>query len=532
MRKQPHIIIFNPDEMRWDTMGHMRNPAAVTPFLDEFSEKEGVSFSHAFCQNTVCVPSRCSFFTGLYPHVHGHRTMSYLLHPGESNLFSELRQAGYFVWMNARNDLFAGQIEGWAESNADEIFYGGNVEEAPGPVHPADHLGKDRYSHFEGQLGLDENGRNYSSDDEDVDKAIQKIRDYDGEKPLCMFLGLNYPHVPYQVEEPYFSAIDREKLPQRIEHEQCTNKAQMLDQIRQYQDMGEYTEKDWDELRATYLGMCSKIDEQFRRLCQTLKDKGMYDDCLIFFFSDHGDFAGDYSLTEKAQNTFEDCLTRVPLLVKAPKENVSHALGISDALTELIDFYATAIDYAGVKPNRTHFGKSLRPILEGRTSKNRFYVFCEGGRLLEETHCDEFHASGPSGPPESFVYWPKMKAQSDGNAHAKGTMIRDERYKYVSRITGEDEFYDMEKDPSEIHNRIQDPSYKETIVRMQIELMKWYQRTCDTVPYAYDRRFTNEMLWARVKALCPPEHEEEVKQKIQDGIKQGILVQYLQGLKK
>ena len=62
--------------------------------------------------------------------------------------------------------------------------------------------------------------------------------------------------------------------------------------------------------------------------------------------------------------------------------------------------------------------------------------------------------------------------------------------------------------------------------------MKWYQRTCDTVPYAYDRRFTNEMLWARVKALCPPEHEEEVKQKIQDGIKQGILVQYLQGLKK
>ena len=149
--------------------------------------------------------------------------------------------------MNARNDLFAGQIEGWAESNADEIFYGGNVEEAPGPVHPADHLGKDRYSHFEGQLGLDENGRNYSSDDEDVDKAIQKIRDYDGEKPLCMFLGLNYPHVPYQVEEPYFSAIDREKLPQRIEHEQCTNKAQMLDRIRQYQDMGEYTEKDWDK---------------------------------------------------------------------------------------------------------------------------------------------------------------------------------------------------------------------------------------------------------------------------------------------
>lgn len=82
MKKRPHIIIFNPDEMRWDTMGHMGNPAAATPFLDQLAAGEAVSFRQAFCQNPVCVPSRCSFFTGLYPHVQGHRTMSYLLHPG------------------------------------------------------------------------------------------------------------------------------------------------------------------------------------------------------------------------------------------------------------------------------------------------------------------------------------------------------------------------------------------------------------------------------------------------------------------
>ena len=122
MKKRPNIIIFNPDEMRYDAMSHMGNPAAETPFLDEFAGKDAVSFRNAYCQNSVCVPSRCSFFTGLYPHVHGHRTMSSLLHPGESNLFSELRENGYYVWMNDRNDLFAGQIEGWAESNADEIY--------------------------------------------------------------------------------------------------------------------------------------------------------------------------------------------------------------------------------------------------------------------------------------------------------------------------------------------------------------------------------------------------------------------------
>lgn len=102
LRKQPHIIIFNPDEMRWNTMGHMGNPAAVTPFLDEFAAREGVSFSNAFCQNTVCVPSRCSFFTGLYPHVNGHRTMSHLLHPGESNLFSALSKFSLLLFVAAK----------------------------------------------------------------------------------------------------------------------------------------------------------------------------------------------------------------------------------------------------------------------------------------------------------------------------------------------------------------------------------------------------------------------------------------------
>ena len=62
---KPHIIIFNPDEMRADSLGHLGNPAAHTPFLDRFAREEAVSFSRAFCQNPVCVPSRCSFFTGL-----------------------------------------------------------------------------------------------------------------------------------------------------------------------------------------------------------------------------------------------------------------------------------------------------------------------------------------------------------------------------------------------------------------------------------------------------------------------------------
>ena len=106
---RPNIIIFNPDEMRSDALGHLGNPAAHTPFLDQLAAAEAVSFSSAFCQNPVCVPSRCSFTTGLYPHVNGHRTMAHLLHEGEETIFSELKENGYYVWMNARNDLIAAQ---------------------------------------------------------------------------------------------------------------------------------------------------------------------------------------------------------------------------------------------------------------------------------------------------------------------------------------------------------------------------------------------------------------------------------------
>lgn len=522
MRKK-HIIIFNPDEMRWDTMGHMGNPAAVTPFLDQAIKTGYVSFSNAFCQNPVCVPSRCSFFTGLYPHTHGHRTMSYLLHPGEDSLFSELKNAGYYVWMNARNDLFAGQIPGWCESNAAEIFYGGGADPAPGPEVPVDREGKDRYTHFHGKLGLDAQGRNYTPDDEAVDAAISAIREHAGdEQPMCIFLGLMYPHVPYQIEEPYYSAIDRSKLPPRILPEECSGKSKMMSLLRRYQNINQYSEVDWDELRAVYLAMCSKVDEQFSRLCAALKEAGIYDDCAIFFLSDHGDWGGDFGLTEKAQSCFEDCLVRVPLLIKPPREDGVDA-GITDALVELVDFYATVMDYAGLEPQRTHFGRSLRPILCDRKQRGREVVFCEGGRLAGEWQSDEYHSNGPSGPNRMVEYWPKMMAQTDDDAHTKAVMARTETCKLIHRLTGEDEFYDLVNDPGERINKIDDLNYADQICRLKLSILDWLQATSDTVPRRLDARFTEEMLWAKFKKLCPPAHEAEIRGMIRSGSKMSAI---------
>ena len=526
MDKRPNIIIFNPDQMRADAMAHLGNPAAQTPFLDAFAETQAVSFRNAYCQNPVCVPSRCSFVTGLYPHVRGHRTMAYLLRENETSLFEELKNAGYYVWMNARNDLVAGQIPGLMERHASEIYYGGGPSAtAPGPE--TDMRGapgsKDYYSFYYGRLGLDERGRNYNGDDEDVDAAISRIRNKPADQPLCLFLGLVYPHPPYQVEEPYFSAIDRSALPPRIRPEDCSGKADIETAIRSRQGLEGYTEEDWDELRATYLGMCMKVDAQFKRLCDALKEAGEYDNSAIFFFSDHGDYTGDYGLTEKAQNSFEDCLTNVPFLVKPPK-GTALTPGVSDALVELVDFYATAMDFAQVAPTHSQYGRSVRAALADRSTQVREFVTCEGGRNPDEVHCDEFHANGPKGTQPFHPYWPRHFSQTDPDAHAKGFMLRTREWKLVSRINGKDELYDLNADPKETCNLFGTPGTEAITQNLKARQLLWLMQTADAVPFDYDSRNSAEMTWAKLKNLVPPEHAEEIKAQIAQGANMYALI--------
>ncbi len=516
--KQPNIIIFNPDQMRADSLGHLGNPASPTPFLDRWAQDDAVSFSNAYCQNPVCVPSRCSFTSGLYPHTRGHRTMSYLLREGEASIFSELKDAGYYVWMNARNDLVAGQVDGLLERHASEIYYGGDCPENPGPVE--DHRGapgsKHFYSFYQGQLGLDENGRNYGTDDEDVDAAIRAIRNKPKDQPLCLFLGLVNPHPPYQVEDPYYSAIDRNKLSKRVSARGDSGKPIIEKMIREYQSTRDLTKKDWDEIRATYLGMCMKADALFAKLIEALKEAGEYDNSAIFFFADHGDYTGDHGIAEKAQNTFEDCLTNVPLLVKPPKD-VPMKPGICDGMTELVDFYATAMDFAGVEPTHTQFGRSLKDMLEDHGIEHREYVFCEGGRLSQERHCDEYHDAGHQGVQPYNPYWPRLFAQTNYVAHGKGTMIRSKDYKYVSRLYESDEFYDLTIDPDEKVNRIKEPKYREIIAEMRMQMMKWYQETADVVPFDFDSRVNEQITWSKIKRWVPKNKENEYRKRIRAG---------------
>ena len=511
MPKQPHIIIFNPDQWRGDVMRHLGNPAAVTPNLDAIVESDAVSFRHAFCQNPVCTPSRCSFMTGWYPHVRGHRTMFHMLQPDEPVLLKQLKDAGYFVFWGGKNDLVPRQ-NGFADFC--DVKY-----EADRPLRPNLHRadewrgdpdGDNYYSFFAGKLtstplGIpprsprltggripDESGGSMTEDvyyDNDwamVDGAIKQIRDAPDDQPLCIYLPLSYPHPPYGVEEPWFSQIDRELIPQRYSAPDWSTKPGLTAGIYQRQGLQGWSEERFNELRAVYYGMCARVDAQFGLVVDALKASGMYDDSAIFFFSDHGDFTGDYGLVEKTQNTFEDCLTRVPLIVKPPADQAIEP-GIRDQLVELIDFTATAYEWSGVQPGYDHFGQSLSALIAGAADEHRDAVFCEGGRLIGEEQAME--KDSPSFSDPSGLYWPRVQLQgSEGGEHSKATMCRTRDYKYVRRLYEADELYDLRQDPGELQNRIDDPACAGILAELRERMLTWYQTTCDVVPYKTDVR--------------------------------------------
>lgn len=482
MASPPHILVFNPDQWRGDVLGHVGNPAAVTPVLDAFAASEAVSFRNAFCQNPVCTPSRCSFMTGWYPHVRGHRTMHHMLQPDEPMLLRTLKDHGYHVWWAGKNDVVPAQ-------NGFGSYCSERFAAAP-QARPRKERERDcDTSFFVGRLPCSAGERRVLDGDwERVDAAVERIRTYEGGAPLCLYLALGYPHPPYAVEEPWFSIVDRKSLPARLQPPgEGSLEPAMTRSLRRALQLGGWSESRWSELRATYYGMCARVDHQFGLVLQALREKGLYDETAVFFFSDHGDFTGDYDLVEKTQNTFEDCLVRVPFLFKPPRQRAVRP-GVRGALVELVDFAATVFDLTGIEPGYTHFGRSLLPIVAGEADEHRDAVFSEGGRLLFEHHTRERESPGSTDP--SNPYHPRMRIQAaDGVEHGKAVMCRTRHAKYVFRLYEEDEFYDLTSDPGEQRNVIDDPGYRDAISTHRHRLMQFLVETGDVVPMKADRRW-------------------------------------------
>lgn len=488
MSNKPNILYFVADQMRADAQHYLGNQAATTPNLDALAE-EGVAFENAYCQNPVCVPSRCSFLTGLYPHTTGHRTMHFLQNPDEPNILRTMKEAGYEVIWIGRNDVIPGDrlkteycdeyYNGIDPENAREkvisAFAGGGGHGEPKEFDP------DMYSFYIGEVPSGTWGR---ADDGCIEACLNYLdrRAAEGsDKPFFVYCTLMFPHPPYGVDKPWYGMTDRSALPPRIPRRE-DGPAMLSETVRKMDLDPRWPEERWDELRATYLDMVAKFDDQLGQVLAKLRETGVYDDTSVFVFSDHGDYTGDYGLVEKVQNCFEDTLTNIPLIVK-PAARIACIPRVTPALVELNDLCATLADMCDVDLGYVQYGTSLLPVLAGDdTGKDA--VFSEGGRGFGDRPSMELGHDDPHD-----MYWPRISTQhEEGPNHTRATMIRMGSLKYTMRLYERDTLYDLELDPHEQVNRIDDPSYAERVAAMRERLLAWYQETADWVPNRKDMR--------------------------------------------
>ncbi len=478
--QRPNVVLFVTDQWRAKDTGYWGNPVIQTPHTDRLA-KAGAGFRRCFVQNPVSTPSRVAMDTGWYCHVNGHRTMHYMVQPHEPSMMRYFKDAGYFIWWGGKNDMIC---EGLRDELPDCRVQGAGGRKT---VHKNPWKLGDLHYHTFLWGEVPENFGPSAADDHVAEQAAEFIRKPPRE-PFFMLINQTYPHPPYAVAEPYFSLYDRGQVPMPIKMpEPFKGKPQILRRVHERMRMNEVSDDDLREIVAVYYGMCTKTDRNLGWVLDALQESGQWDNTIVVATSDHGDFVGDYGLTEKMQNTFEDCLTNVPFCIRVP--GLDPLPEPSDALIEMIDLLPTLLEACGIEPGHTMFGKSLLPLLRGETTEHKPYVFSEGGGLIEEEHTHE------SDRPKENLYWPRPALQfTDRETHGKAVMIRSKDWKYVRRLYDTDELYDLKNDPDEVNNLIDDPRYASVRAELAEAMLTWFVETGDAVPWRWDRRGDYEEL--------------------------------------
>ena len=476
--KRPNVVVFVADHWRAKDTGYWGNPVIQTPHADAVASA-GAGFRWCFAQNPVSTPSRVCMATGWYCHVNGHRTMHHMLRRHEPNLLRYFKEAGYHVWWGGKNDMIA--AEAAADSCHERIQgTGGRKTVSPKPWGP-DH----RLYHTFLWGEVPENYGPSLYDDYVAEQAVAFL-DRPPAEPFLMWVNQTFPHPPYAVAEPFFSMYDRAEVPSPIRPpEGFRGKPKILEAVHKRMRMDEITDEDLREIVAVYYGMITKTDRNLGWIIEALKGRALWDSTIVVVTSDHGDFAGDYLLTEKMQNTFEDALVNVPFAIRVP--GCEPLAQPAEALIELTDLLPTLAEACAIEIGHTHFGRSLLPILRGETAEHRRHVFCEGGALATEIHTHE------TDRPRENIYWPRVALQlAQPELHGKAVMIRSKEWKYVRRLYDTDELYDLRNDPDETRNLIADPALADVREALDGEMAIWFMETGDQVPWRWDLRSPNE----------------------------------------
>ncbi len=447
-----NIIFYFTDQQRWDTCGCYGQPLDITPNLDRMAG-EGVVFDNAFSPQPVCGPCRALLQTGKYPTETGCFRNNIMLPGNVKTLANYIEEAGYETAYVGKWHLASdGELE--KKPTVDHTITAIPQELRGGYTgfwRTADVLeftshGYDGYVFDENNNRVDFKG--YRADCIN-DFALEYLDQYKGEKPFFMTISQIEPH--HQNDHKHYEGPhgSKEKFANFVLPEDL--KVLKGNAAEEYPD---------------YLGQCASLDENLGRLIEKLKEKGLYENTVIIFASDHGSHFKTRN-TDSHLNGYDDykrschdgCL-HVPLVVAGgPFKGGIHVKDLVS--TESLP--KTILALAGVQVGDAMIGENLLDVVNGTDANraNEVYAQISESRVGRCIRTAEFMYS---------VYAPGI----NGGAAASSNTYAD------------DFLYDMRVDPWQLNNVVADPSYAEIKAELRKRLLDHIEKTEGTRPVICD----------------------------------------------
>lgn len=491
-----NILLITFDQWRGDCLSALGHPVLKTPVFDALA-KDAVLFSKHYSTAAPCAPARASLLTGMYQQNHRVVTNGAPLDERFTNVALEARKLGYDPALFGYTDTPA-DPRGKSPSDPRLASYEGVLPGMTQVLRLDDNLGTwfvdlakkgyrlpdqafDIFLPRTDYPGAETRGYTYpppvfSAEDSNAMFLTNEALDYiEAQRGAPWFAHLSYitPHPPIIAPEPYNTRYDpaaahasiRAQTPDR-EADQHPFLASLL--AHQARD-GEgnpavvtgrtYRPEELDgeelaQIKATYFGMVNQVEDCLGKIITHLKTTGAYEETLIVVTSDHGEMLGDHWLQGKSG--YFDTAVHIPLIIRDPRASADRGRGqIITDWTESVDVAPTILSALGAAIPRQMDGSPLSAFLKGeRPTDWRDAVHHEYD--FRDIQTQEHEA--------------RLGLRSDECSLA---VLRDDRFKYVHFAALPPLFFDLEKDPEQLHNCAEDPAYAALVRDYAQKMLSW-----------------------------------------------------------
>lgn len=381
---RPNVLVIQADQFRWDCLAAAGNPDVQTPHLDRLAA-DGVRYTDAFCTYPVCTPSRYSLLSGTYVRQHAGWSNRSTLAPGIETFPRALRRAGYATAAVGKMHFTPTYLDvGYDRMDLAEQNGAGRWDDdyhrelrAAGLAPVVDLL--DQESEYRGQAP-EQYWQTFGARPSDLpdewhstawigERAVRAVADWSTGGGNLLHVSFIKPHHPF---DPPASWTDRYDPDELTIPPGWTDQVPAADLPYQpgYFRNEDLTEPTLRRVIAYYYATIGHVDQEIGRLLDRLRERGLYDDTLIVFTADHGEYLGFHHQLLKGGRHLYDPLVRVPLLVKFPGRG--RAGEVTDALVSQIDLAPTILAAVGIEPATPLPGLDLADPAAGRP-----YVFAE-----------------------------------------------------------------------------------------------------------------------------------------------------------